>query len=227
MKKYTLISVWAIIALQWSFAQDAPLQYRLCTGCSTVAGNDNLSADNYQYGAAQNFISRDITSDYGYRNLASSPWHKGVDFKPYVYAGQYNGGRGTSLLAAMEGVVENIQSTNFKHMTIRHNFVVPYVDRGNALCYAHIFHNGWSPVSMQSGKFVLAPMDAPNSMRYAIIDLDQGRAIGAPEYPNNATVTFDNIIYSVDKNVSTGQDIAPLGSSGGNYATHLHLDLLR
>ena len=192
MKNLIILLSITCFALQLSFAQNLSLSYRLCTGCSILEGIDN-SSGTYQYGAEQDFESRDVTSDYGCRQLPSSPWHKGVDYKPYQYAGFYAGGRGTAILAAADGIVARIQGSNFKYIALRHNVIVPYL-HGNGFGYAHIFSDGHCPSVMQSGKFVLKLMDPPNECLYAIIDTEEGRAIGAPMMDvQDATVTYNNI----------------------------------
>jgi hypothetical protein len=59
------------------------LRYQICTGCSSQENGD--AGTNFSY-SDSTYETVDITSDFGPR-YNNYDWHKGVDFRPSVYAG--------------------------------------------------------------------------------------------------------------------------------------------
>lgn len=220
---FSMISSYGLL----SQVGDLPLRYQICNNCSTQEGVDNLSTT-YTYGPLLPYNSGDVTSDFGARYLGYD-WHKGVDYRPFQYAGTTDdGGRGTAIIAAETGTVFLIRANQgFKYIVINGTFRPPYlsIDLG----YAHIFNSrNPSGAWIQSGAFVLKAIDGTNPPLYAIVNLATGTAIGQEE----GTVTLNGIVYTVETEIeSTDQAIAPMGGGGGDNAfqdndpwpAHLHL----
>ncbi|MFH2142677.1 MAG: PKD domain-containing protein [Bacteroidota bacterium] len=144
------------------------------------------------------FTTNKITSDFGKRRGNLSHWHRGIDYGGIA--------KGTRLLAISGGTVAKIET----------GYVVLIIDGSIDFGYGHLFKNGSLP--LVSGNMVLTYLDN-STLHKAIIDLNTGVAIG--EIPG--TATYNGTPYTVVTTVNQYDEIAPIGDSGGNYPTHLHL----
>jgi hypothetical protein len=235
MKQIAWLLILSVVYVQGLISQDIPLRYQMCTGCSPTIGVDSLGG-NYSYGTFHTFVSHDVTSDYGPRernaNNGTYNWHKGIDCKPLAYAGQYNGGRGTVLLAPISGRIFRVSANQgYKHLTISEDLPPPYASKGMGI--GHIF-NSRNPNAfdngLQAGNLFLKQMDSFPQAFYAIINLETGVAIGQV----TGIVTLNGVQYDVITEVTDTMAVAPMGGSGGSnyqdsdpFTTHFHIDYYR
>ncbi len=235
MKQVAWVLILSVVYVQGLISQDIPLRYQMCTGCSPTIGVDSLGG-NYSYGTLQTFVSHDVTSDYGPRerneNNETYNWHKGIDCKPLANAGQYNGGRGTVLLAPISGRIFRVSANQgYKHLTISEDLPPPYLSKGIGI--GHIF-NSRNPNAfdngLQAGNLFLKEMDNVPQPVYAIINSVTSVAIGQ----TTGTVTLNGVQYAVTTEIADSMVVAPMGGSGGTnyqysdpYATHFHIDYYR
>lgn len=167
---------------------------------SILSFAQNLDFQYYFNGQISNFQTSSVSSDYGKRVRETSSWHKGVDF---------GGDLGASIMAIEGGVVGKLQSSGYRYIGISGT---------NNFCYGHIFEDDDDAL----GNFVIVQVDGKT--RYAILNTVTGVAIGTN---NTDRVTYGGRTYQVQNTVIQGQQIAPLGNSGGNYPNHVHLYRLR
>nr|NQU89964.1 hypothetical protein [Bacteroidota bacterium] len=167
------------------------------------------------YGTAVDFQTNQITSDFGRRRGNLSKWHRGVDFSVGNIVGDH-------ILSLNGGIVRDIDGTGYKYI------ITEGTQQGEVhhFGYGHLFEDEpTAQRTMEIGDMVLIELPSPNSGEYAIINLNQPEctAIGSI---NNASLTYNNIQYTVSNVVNTDDPIGIIGNSGGNYSyQHVHLYL--
>ena len=200
-KQLTFLFILIILSIN-SYSQ-LTLQYRACSNCNTT-------------NTVYDWEAVDIASDFGMR-ISSSIWHRGVD-----YGKSSNTDYGYHLITPVNGTVEKIyvfsSSTHYKILSIRDN------TGNNHFGYGHIFDNS-DPLTSSPfilGDFILYKFLYLGEYHYAIINTLTNVAISDI---NGYSFTYNLQPYITTNQVTAGQEIAPLGGSGGfmNDLQHLHL----
>ncbi len=225
MRKLLFILVNLCVICRLGFGQ-LNVRYKVCSNCSSTEGTDNIG--NYNYGTTQNFITKDITSDFGARIPSSYDWHKGVDLRRFAYFGlSKDKGRGDALLSIEESTV----------IFIRGNASYKYIvtDGINNFGYGHLF-NSRPPNSLTgivSGELVLKETE-DFADTYAIINTSTKTAI-CEEDSAMIIIKINNLndtIYASNQLTSSTAIGAQGGSGGRNnfknnandpFDVHLHL----
>ena len=155
-----------------------------------------------------NFITKNITSDFGLRRDASL-FHRGIDYS--VLTGDDD--MGYRLITPVTGNVKKIHGTNY---------IILVIDgpNNNDFGYGHIFDKS-NLFDYDTKGMVLLYVDGKPGTK-AILNLNSNpiSAIG----PEIGTVTYNDVVYPVGTFVSAGTDVAPMGNSGIDNV-HLHLYL--
>jgi len=170
-------------------------QFQVCEECDNEPLEDGsivVPDDEFIYRARQNYIARDIVSDFGPRRLGERSatefrydWHAGVDLSSWEF-GSSDEDRGDAIVAIEGGSTRIEASGGYKYLIVNgtRNFG-----------YGHIFHS--SGIPQRSGAFVLTLMDNSNNL-YAIVNTQTGDAFGDEE--GTVTLNLDDgrtIIYDV------------------------------
>ena len=189
----TLLNLLLCLLLHLSAFAQLTVSYEACTNCNPD-DDDNVT---YQYGAAQQFQTNHISSDFGRRN-AGSDWHGGVDYTVL----QGNADRGYHLLAIEGGDIVALRAGqgNYKYIV---------VEGGSNFGYAHIFRGdtGIDDYPMRSGDLVLwrgADPGNPGLFRYAILStsLGEGWATWADD------IVYENTTYAINDEIEQDDVIA-------------------
>ena len=103
------------MATRFLIAQNDTVWYRVCTGCTSVRTEDDPSGIRYSYGVKTAFITEDIISDYGVRNVnGGSRFHQAIDYTVY---GNGNNDKGDAIVSITAGNNKGIkkQITLYQH----------------------------------------------------------------------------------------------------------------
>ena len=172
------------------------LMYKVCDTCQ-----------------ATSFLEDKVSEDFG-RRPTGSRWHKGLDYSPAVGDGDV----GYQLLALQDGTITQLDVTGYKYIIVQSGAegTQPAIIWG----FGHIF----TDLSNEIGNFEVAQLLAPNNDESAIVyKNDSGDVLDV--FGNVAgTIEYNDTTYVVTNQITTGQPLAPLGSSGG-FATMAHLHL--
>ena len=129
------------------FAQNDTVRFRRCRhGCERNGEKQDPPGTAFEYGEIQNFLTEDVLSDYGVRNVSGrgSRFHQAIDYSSVLF-GAGDNDKGDAIVAIQGGTVYSIWAqNNYKGIRI-----------GNYE-YTHIFLSGSGNQQHQrSGKFVL------------------------------------------------------------------------
>jgi hypothetical protein len=220
-KLFILFNLISYIVL---ISQTDQVRYRRCiSGCTEQEINDPRDAD-FNYGLItdwEQFEARDVVSDYSMRICPGCTiWHKGVDYSSFTW-GNGNADRGDAILATESGTISLIRQGNA-------NFIYVIINGTHDYGYGHLFRSEFITTTnyLKSGKFIIKRCDNLNNL--AIIDLEQciaysdvnGARVTIPgllKCPNNQTV------FTTTNQINAGDELGPIGDSGGNFEPHLHL----
>ncbi len=90
------------------YGQLKVIKYSICSDCPLSDNSAEYSIMYNYHTTPADYTPREITSDYGARNLSQYDWHNGIDLRPYP-PGSADTHRGTAIQSIEQGQIEHIK----------------------------------------------------------------------------------------------------------------------